>query len=235
MASSSSMKMMHGRLLPGLLEEVAHPGGAHADDHLHEVRSADAEEGRLGLARHGLGQQGLARARRAHQQHALRDLPADGQVFARQLEEVHDLLQLLLGLVHAGHVVEGDARLAVRHHVGPRLAQGEQPGPPPPPRRGMISIHRPMKKRAGSTQLKRKALMPAAPSTRAAYSTPAESRRATSWGSSTGWVRQVLAESPALRQGAAHAAPGGPLGRVRGLRGGPVIAEDRCRGGSPPA
>ena len=43
-ASISSMKMMQGAVLLGLLEEVAHAGGAHADEHLDEVRAGDAEE-----------------------------------------------------------------------------------------------------------------------------------------------------------------------------------------------
>src|SRR2546428_568022 len=60
-----------GRVLLALLEEVTHAGGADPDEHLHEVRSRDREERHVGLARDGLGEQRLARARRADQQHAL--------------------------------------------------------------------------------------------------------------------------------------------------------------------
>jgi hypothetical protein len=66
-----------GGVLLGLLEHVAHPRGAHAHEHLHEVRAGDGEEGHLGLAGDGPGQQGLARARGADHQHALGDLAAE--------------------------------------------------------------------------------------------------------------------------------------------------------------
>jgi len=61
-----------GALL-GLIEQVAHPAGAHADEHLDEVRAGDGEEGHPGLAGHGARQQGLAGAGRAVQQDALGD------------------------------------------------------------------------------------------------------------------------------------------------------------------
>ena len=54
-----------GLVLLGLLEQVAHPAGADAHEHLHEVRAGDAEERHAGLAGHGPGQQGLAGAGRA--------------------------------------------------------------------------------------------------------------------------------------------------------------------------
>ena len=63
------------------------------------------KKGTSGLARHGLGQQGLAGARRAHQQRALGELRADLGVFAGVVEEVDDLLQGLLGLVLTGHIL----------------------------------------------------------------------------------------------------------------------------------
>ena len=48
-----------------LLEEVAHPGRAHPDEHLDEVRAGHLEERPSGLAGHGARQQGLSRPRRA--------------------------------------------------------------------------------------------------------------------------------------------------------------------------
>ena len=61
----------------GLLEQVAHPGGADTDEHLDEVRAGDRVERHPGLAGDGAGQQGLAGSGRAVQQHALGDLRAD--------------------------------------------------------------------------------------------------------------------------------------------------------------
>ncbi len=69
-----------GRVLLGLLEHVAHAGRTHADEHFHEVRTRDAEERHLGLARDGARQQRLAGTRGADQQHAARECgrPASG-------------------------------------------------------------------------------------------------------------------------------------------------------------
>merc|ERR1719426_775095 len=52
-----------GRVLLGLLEEVPHARGAHAHEHLHKLRARDGEEGHPGLARDGLREERLARAR----------------------------------------------------------------------------------------------------------------------------------------------------------------------------
>ena len=88
-----------GRVLLALLEQVAHARGAHADEHLDEVGARDREERHVGLAGDGLGQQRLAGARRADQQHALGDLAAELLELLRVLQELDDLPQLFLGLV----------------------------------------------------------------------------------------------------------------------------------------
>jgi hypothetical protein len=54
--------------LLGLVEHVAHPACADADEHLDEVRAGDGEERHAGLAGDRAGEQGLAGARRADQQ-----------------------------------------------------------------------------------------------------------------------------------------------------------------------
>ena len=119
-----------GRVLLALLEEVAHARGAHAHEHLDEVRAGDREERHVGLARDGLGQQGLAGAGRAHQEHALGDLAPELLELGRILEELDDLAQLFLGLVHARHVLERDLVLLLRDQPGPRLAEGQGLGAP---------------------------------------------------------------------------------------------------------
>src|SRR5207253_5393264 len=80
------------RVLLPLLEEVAHARGAHADEHLHEVGAGDREERRVRLAGDGAREEGLARARRAHQQNALGDLAAELRELLRLLEELDDLV-----------------------------------------------------------------------------------------------------------------------------------------------
>ena len=69
-------------------------------------RPVDREEGHAGLAGHRAGQQRLAGARRAHQQHALGHPAAESLELLGVLEELDDLLQLVLGVLEAGHVVE---------------------------------------------------------------------------------------------------------------------------------
>src|SRR3990172_3849193 len=55
------------RVALGLLEEVAHPAGADANEHLHELGAGDAEEGHARLAGDGAAPQHLPPARRADQ------------------------------------------------------------------------------------------------------------------------------------------------------------------------
>src|SRR5262249_59814682 len=72
----------------GLAEQVAHAAGPDADEHLDEVRARQAEERHVGLARDRLGQQRLARARRADQEHALGDAAAEALVLLGALEAI---------------------------------------------------------------------------------------------------------------------------------------------------
>ncbi|MBA7471348.1 hypothetical protein ES707_06654 [subsurface metagenome] len=56
-----------GAITLRLVEEVPHPGGTHADKHLHELAAAYGEEGDASLTGHRTTKQGLPRARRSHQ------------------------------------------------------------------------------------------------------------------------------------------------------------------------
>jgi hypothetical protein len=113
-----------GGLFIGLLEQVAHLGRAHAHEHLHEFRAREGEERYLGLAGHGLGQQRLAGARRAHQQRALGHVGAYLIVFRGVVQEVHDLGKGLLGLLLAGYVGEFYAGLRGDVDLGPGFSEG---------------------------------------------------------------------------------------------------------------
>ena len=62
--------------LLGLLEQVAHAARADADVQLHKVGAGDGQKFDARLAGDGLGEQRLARARRADEQHALGDARA---------------------------------------------------------------------------------------------------------------------------------------------------------------
>ena len=109
-----------GRVLLGLLEQVADAAGADADEHLDEVGAGDRVERHAGLAGDGAGEQRLAGAGRAVEQDALGDLGADGLELGRLLEELLDLAELLDRLLAAGDV--GERRL--RHVLGDQLGLG---------------------------------------------------------------------------------------------------------------
>ena len=100
------------RVLLALLEEVADAGRADADEHLDEVRAADREEGNVGFARDGAGQQRLAGSRGAHQQHALGDAAAKLLELLGFLQELDDFLKFFFGFIDAGDVLERDFLLA---------------------------------------------------------------------------------------------------------------------------
>ena len=140
-----------GRVLLGLLEEVAHAGGADADEHLDEVRAGDREERHARLTRDRAGQQRLAGAGRPVEQHALGDPRAERLELLRVLEELLDLVQLLDRLVHARDVAERDLR---RVDATCRLARdlpNDITFEPPPWTWFIRKIQNPMKIRIGKT------------------------------------------------------------------------------------
>ena len=112
------------RLAFGLLEQVADAGRADAHEHLDEFRSAEAEKRHVRLAGDGAREQRLARAGRTDEQHALGNPPAEVRVLFRILEELDDLLQFVLGFVHAGDVREPHFDFVVRIDLG--AAPGER-------------------------------------------------------------------------------------------------------------
>ena len=122
MASISSMKMMQGACLLGLLEQVAHAGRPHADEHLHEFTAADRKERDVGFAGDGAGQARFCRCPADRPAESLWESSPRAPGSARVLEEVDHLLQFVLGFVAAGHVVEADARVLVGDELGLALA-----------------------------------------------------------------------------------------------------------------
>ena len=89
-------------------EELAHHPRALADVLLHELRSGDADEATVGVMRHRTRQEGLARAGRTVQDHALGLRDAEGFEKLRVLDgQLHHLLDLLHLLVETADHVEG--------------------------------------------------------------------------------------------------------------------------------
>src|SRR3989304_5640044 len=96
---------------PAPRRRPARAPGPPPHDHPHEPRAGDAEEGPARLAGHGPREQRLARAGRPDEEHAAWDARPERIELLGVLEERHRLLELRLGLVHAGHVGEGHDRL----------------------------------------------------------------------------------------------------------------------------
>mmetsp|Transcript_44554 Transcript_44554/g.74971 ORF Transcript_44554/g.74971 Transcript_44554/m.74971 type:complete len:675 (-) Transcript_44554:53-2077(-) len=95
-------------VLPRLLEQRPDAPRPHPHEHLHEVGPADAEEGHLALAGHGLGEQRLAGPRGAHEDGAVGDLGPQAREALGVLQERDELHDLLLGLPLPGDVLEPD-------------------------------------------------------------------------------------------------------------------------------
>ena len=115
------------RDLARFLEHIAHPRGADADEHLHELGTGDAEERYPRLSRRGLGEQGLARTRWPDHQDALGNMGTDGAVLLRLLEKIDDLGEILLGVGQTGDVVVADLDVFLLAQLGPGLGHAEQP------------------------------------------------------------------------------------------------------------
>ena len=111
-------------LLP-LLKHVPHAGGAHADEHLHKIRSTDAVKRHIRLAGDRLGQQGLAGSRRSHHQNALGNPAAQFLKLLRIAQKLHDLAHLVLGLLNPGHIGKGHLVLVLGKDPGLALAETE--------------------------------------------------------------------------------------------------------------
>ena len=112
-----------GRMLLGLLEHVAHARRTDADEHFDEIGAGNREKRHFGLAGNCAGQQRLARAGRTDHEHAFGDLAAELLKLARILQEVDDFDDLLLGLLDARHVREGDVDLVLAQEACATLAE----------------------------------------------------------------------------------------------------------------
>src|SRR5262249_36962220 len=87
-----------GRRAPRLLEQVADPCGADADEHLDKLRPGYGEKAYSRLAGDRARQERLSGAGRPYQQHALGDARAEAPERFRVAQEGHDLLELVFRL-----------------------------------------------------------------------------------------------------------------------------------------
>ncbi len=114
------------RLGLGLLEHIAHPGRANADEHFDEVGAREPEERHARLAGDGLGQQRFARAGRSDQQYAFGNPAAESLIALRRAEKVDHFAQLVDRLVDAGHVLERDSQIFLGIHLAAAPAESHR-------------------------------------------------------------------------------------------------------------
>ncbi len=115
----------------GLREKIANARRAHADEHLHKLGAADAEERHFRLPGHGPGQKGFAGSRRADQQHPFGDSAAQFLEFFRRFEKFDNFLEFFLGFIDAGHIGKRDLGVAFCKNFGLALAKDMTPIPGP--------------------------------------------------------------------------------------------------------
>ena len=96
-----------------------------ADEHLDKIRTRDREERHVRLTGDGLCKQSLTGSRRAHHQNALGDLAAELLKLLRVFKKFDDLLQLFLGFVNTGDVLERHAFLLVVEQLCLRFAKAQ--------------------------------------------------------------------------------------------------------------
>ena len=114
------------RVALGLIEEVAHTRGTNTNEHLNELGARDAEERHASLTGNGTGEEGLSCARRADQEHALRDLCAQRFEALWELQEFNDLFEFNLRLLDACDIGKGDGGLVCNEHLRLALAEAHR-------------------------------------------------------------------------------------------------------------
>src|SRR5690242_19231154 len=110
-------------ILLALLKQVTYPARSYADEHLYKVGTRNAEKGYIRLAGHGPCQQRLAGSRRSDQQNTFRDAPAELLELLRFAQELDYFAQLILGLIHSGHILERNFLLLHREQARPALTK----------------------------------------------------------------------------------------------------------------
>jgi hypothetical protein len=108
-----------------LLEQVADPAGAYADEHLDEIGAGHREEWPTGFAGNGSGKQGLTRSGRPNQERTLRQAPSELCELLGILQELDDLLELDLRFVGSRDVIESHLRSVPRQQLRFRLPEAE--------------------------------------------------------------------------------------------------------------
>ncbi len=115
-----------GRILLGLLKQIPDAGRAHTHKHFHKIGTGYTEKRNSSLPGHRLCQQGFTGSGRTLQQNALWNPGSHLGIFSGFPEKIHDLLQFLLFLLQARHLLKGDIFIP-DGQPGPALAEIHHP------------------------------------------------------------------------------------------------------------
>ena len=118
------------RMLLRLFEHVTDTRGAHAHEHLDEVRTGNREERHFRFTSDGTRQQCLTGARRTHHQHALGNLASKALELRRILQKFDNLGEFFFGFFDTGHILKRDADLVFPEKTRLALAEGHRAAPP---------------------------------------------------------------------------------------------------------
>ena len=118
-----------GGVFLALLEHIPNSARAYTDKHLNEIRARNREERHVSLARNRTSKKRLSRPGRPNHQNSLRDMPAKLLEPLGILQELDNLLNLLLGLLDTGHVLECDPVFLTAHHAGLGLSEIQRTSP----------------------------------------------------------------------------------------------------------
>ncbi len=113
-----------------LVEHVAHPRRADADEHLDEIGTGDGEERHFRFAGDRARKQRLPRAGVAHHQHALRDASAELLELGGIAQEIDQFRDFLFRFFAAGNVGEGDGVVRFIDHPRARFPERKRAAPP---------------------------------------------------------------------------------------------------------
>ena len=110
-----------GRILFGILKQIADTGCAHTHKHFHKIRTGNREKGNPRLTGYSLSKKGLSRSRRAYQKKPLGNPGPYAGIFLRLPEEIHYLFQFFLFFLQARHIMK--SYLAVPTQSGPAFSK----------------------------------------------------------------------------------------------------------------
>mmetsp|Transcript_35703 Transcript_35703/g.43061 ORF Transcript_35703/g.43061 Transcript_35703/m.43061 type:complete len:400 (+) Transcript_35703:913-2112(+) len=107
-----------------LLKQVTNAGSTNTDEHLHKLGTRDREERDTSLSCNSLCQQGLSGTRGSDQQDTLGDASTNSGEALRPLQELDNLHEILLGFVHASHIIEHNTSVGLHLELSLGLSEG---------------------------------------------------------------------------------------------------------------